>query len=197
MDYTVHGILQAKILEWVAFPFSRGSSQPRDQTQVPHIAGGLYQLSHKRRGLDYRITKSLDMGSQRVVHDWATKAHHVSKSCPMMICISVYVLDGNSKLEHSFNKCMVYSGICLLHFLQVMTLRYSFSICLNIWRCIQVWPSPLGLTGRVMPLVMFQLIYGKQYSPNLKNLLYFKMHFYSNPHLFSPLKTYFVQNLRT
>ena len=30
MDYTVHGILQAKILEWVAFPFSRGSSQPRD-----------------------------------------------------------------------------------------------------------------------------------------------------------------------
>ena len=29
MDYTVHGILQARILEWVAFPFSRGSSQPR------------------------------------------------------------------------------------------------------------------------------------------------------------------------
>ena len=34
MDYTVHGILQARILEWVAFPFSMGSSQPRDQTQV-------------------------------------------------------------------------------------------------------------------------------------------------------------------
>ena len=30
MDYTIHGILQARILEWVAFPFSRGSSQPRD-----------------------------------------------------------------------------------------------------------------------------------------------------------------------
>ena len=30
MNYTVHGILQARILEWVAFPFSRGSSQPRD-----------------------------------------------------------------------------------------------------------------------------------------------------------------------
>ena len=30
MDYTVHGILQARILEWVAFPFSRGSPQPRD-----------------------------------------------------------------------------------------------------------------------------------------------------------------------
>ena len=34
MDYTVHVILQARIVEWVAFPFSRGSSQPRDQTQV-------------------------------------------------------------------------------------------------------------------------------------------------------------------
>ena len=49
IDYTVHGILQARILDWVAFPFSRGSSQPRGQTQVSRIAGGwiLYQLSHK------------------------------------------------------------------------------------------------------------------------------------------------------
>ena len=30
MDYIVHGILQARILKWVAFPFSRGSSQPRN-----------------------------------------------------------------------------------------------------------------------------------------------------------------------
>ena len=42
MDYTVHGILQARTLEWVAFPFSRGSSQPRSQTQVSHIAGGFF-----------------------------------------------------------------------------------------------------------------------------------------------------------
>ena len=39
INYTVHGVLQARILEWVAFPFSRGSSQPRDQTQVSRIAG--------------------------------------------------------------------------------------------------------------------------------------------------------------
>ena len=37
MDYTVHEILQARILEWVAFPFSRGSSQPRDQTRFPAL----------------------------------------------------------------------------------------------------------------------------------------------------------------
>ena len=42
MNYTVHGILQARILEWVAFPFSTGSSQPRDETQVSHIAGGFF-----------------------------------------------------------------------------------------------------------------------------------------------------------
>ena len=42
MDYTVHGILQARILEWVAFPFSRGSSQPRDRTQVCCIAGRFF-----------------------------------------------------------------------------------------------------------------------------------------------------------
>ena len=42
MDYTVHGILQARTLEWVAIPFSRGSSQPRDWTQVSHIACRLF-----------------------------------------------------------------------------------------------------------------------------------------------------------
>ena len=40
IDYTVHGILQARILEWVAFPFSWGSSQSRDQTQVSHTEEG-------------------------------------------------------------------------------------------------------------------------------------------------------------
>ena len=42
MDYTVHGILQARILEWVAFPFSREFSQPRDWTQVSCIADGFF-----------------------------------------------------------------------------------------------------------------------------------------------------------
>ena len=42
MDSTAHGMLQARILEWVAFPFSRGSSQPRDRTQVSRIEGGFF-----------------------------------------------------------------------------------------------------------------------------------------------------------
>ena len=39
---TVHGILRATILEWVTFSFSSESSQPRDQTQVSHIAGRFF-----------------------------------------------------------------------------------------------------------------------------------------------------------
>ena len=42
MDCIVHGILQARILEWVVIPFSRGSFQPMDQTQVSLIAGGFF-----------------------------------------------------------------------------------------------------------------------------------------------------------
>ena len=49
MDYTVHGILQARIPESVAFPFSRGSSQHKDWTQLSRISRRqiLYQVSHQ------------------------------------------------------------------------------------------------------------------------------------------------------
>ena len=53
MDYTVHGILQAKILKWVAFPFSRGSSQPRDQTQVSCIEGRFFTSWATREAQEY------------------------------------------------------------------------------------------------------------------------------------------------
>ena len=48
MDYTVCGILQARILEWVAFSFSRESSQPRDWTQVSRIAGRFFTRGSPR-----------------------------------------------------------------------------------------------------------------------------------------------------
>ena len=41
---SVHGIFQASILEWVAIPFSRGTFQPRDQTQVPCIADRFFTI---------------------------------------------------------------------------------------------------------------------------------------------------------
>ena len=56
---SVHGTLQARILEWVAISFSKGSSQPRDRTQVsPHCRWILYHLSHK--------------GSPQILQTWIT-----------------------------------------------------------------------------------------------------------------------------
>ena len=48
---SVHGIFQARILEWVAIPFSRVSSQPKDQTQVSHTAGRFFTVWATRDNL--------------------------------------------------------------------------------------------------------------------------------------------------
>ena len=65
MDYTVNRILQARILEWVAFPFSRGSSQPRlSNPGLSHCRWILYQLSHKGSGEKEDISNQL----QPVMH---------------------------------------------------------------------------------------------------------------------------------
>ena len=58
MDYSppgssAHGICQARILEWIATPFSRGSSQPRDRTQVSHVAGGFFTTWATREAQEY------------------------------------------------------------------------------------------------------------------------------------------------
>ena len=53
LDYTVLGVLQTRILEWIAFPFSRGSSQPRDRTQVSYIAGGFFTSRATREALKW------------------------------------------------------------------------------------------------------------------------------------------------
>ena len=59
MDYSlpgssVQGILQTRILEWVAIPFSKGSSQPRDWTQVPCIAGRFFTIWATREASPHR-----------------------------------------------------------------------------------------------------------------------------------------------
>ena len=53
MGCTVHGILQARTLDWGAFPFSWGSSQPRDPTRVSHIAGRCFTSWATREAQEY------------------------------------------------------------------------------------------------------------------------------------------------
>ena len=80
MDYSlpgfsVHGLLQARILEWVAIPFSRGSSRPRDQTRVSCI---LYRLSHQGLAL------TLLVNSQILTISWASLVAQLVKNLPAM-----------------------------------------------------------------------------------------------------------------
>ena len=49
--FSVHGILQARVLEWVTISFSRGSSRPRDRTRVSHIGGRRLNLWAAREAL--------------------------------------------------------------------------------------------------------------------------------------------------
>ena len=51
--FSVHGILQARILEWVAIPFSRGSSPPRDRNHLLHCRQSLYSLSQHHIGMRF------------------------------------------------------------------------------------------------------------------------------------------------
>ena len=53
MNYIAHGILQARILEWVVSLFSRGSSQPRDKTQVSHITSEFFTSWATREAQEY------------------------------------------------------------------------------------------------------------------------------------------------
>ena len=75
VDYTFYGILQTRILEWIAFPFSRGSFQPRDQTQVSGIADRFFTRWATREAqiyiihiLIYATAKSLQSGSTLCDH---------------------------------------------------------------------------------------------------------------------------------
>ena len=53
MDYTVHGTLQTRILDWVAVPCFRESSQPRNRTQVSWIAGGFFTSWATRKAQEW------------------------------------------------------------------------------------------------------------------------------------------------
>ena len=80
MDYTLHGILQVRILEWVVFPFYRGSSWPRNRARVSCIAGRFFTNSAIREALfsPFSAVQSLSH-VQLFVNPW-TAEHQASRS---------------------------------------------------------------------------------------------------------------------
>ena len=109
-DYTVHGIHQARILEWVAFPFSRGFSQPRDQTQVSRIAGRFLtiwairggnplQYSCLENSMDREARQATVHGVTRVRHDWVTNTHTHNVFCTF--CLLFCTMQPKTLSTHS------------------------------------------------------------------------------------------------
>ena len=81
---SVHGILQARILEWVAISFSRGSSWPRDRTQVSHIAGRCFNLWATREVPykckdSHKSIKGQPTQKQKDLHRYFTKSYPSSQ----------------------------------------------------------------------------------------------------------------------
>ena len=87
MEYTVPGILHGRILEWVAFPFSRGSSQPRDRIQVSHIAGGFFTSWAAREAL--KIISYLPRIPVRTCSSLHWNPHIISYYSGMYMCLCV------------------------------------------------------------------------------------------------------------
>ena len=79
---SVHGILQARILEWVAISFSRGSSRPGDQTRVSHIAGRHFTLWATREAIVCSKT-GLHASLPTDVSTWKSKQCHTCFVPPM------------------------------------------------------------------------------------------------------------------
>ena len=104
MDYTVHGILQARILEWAAFPFSRGSSQPRDQAQVAHISGRFFTSWATRKAPGFpKCQKNLtsERGRKCGVKE--------RKTAPLLTTFRLMA----AAVESSWGKWAVYLTLCL------------------------------------------------------------------------------------
>ena len=97
---SVHGILQAGILEWAAMPSSRWSSWPRDQTWVSHIAGRLFTIwvTRKIHASNLEAWRAAVHGAQRVRHDFAAE---------QQIYIYIYICTN----LHSWIKVLIYKKV--------------------------------------------------------------------------------------
>ena len=67
---SIHGILQARILEWVAISLSRGSSRPRDWTQVSHVAGRFFTIWATKGNLEWLCFDNIPLWLLRFCICW-------------------------------------------------------------------------------------------------------------------------------
>ena len=119
---SVHGILQARILEWVAIPSSRRSSQPRDRTQVSRIAGGFFTIEATREALPLNWP---------LLFEQPHMEGHAGSSATCAILLL---------LLHNFH------GQCLIGRLQGFCVRHHSSMLHGLIKCktgrwLYLWPN--------------------------------------------------------
>ena len=103
----VHGILQARILEWVAIPFSRGSSRPKDQTQVSWIAGRFFTIWATQE-IFYLLILNLNVLVVRISVLFIFLSHPVTK----LSNINKYILNAFKWYDHNIQKAKENSDYC-------------------------------------------------------------------------------------
>ena len=104
--FSVHGILQTRILEWLAIPFSRGSSQPRDQTPTSSTEGSFYTICATRK-------------AQKLIR---VNVYLLSISCDTAHFLWVTVMNA---LQRSFGLASLWGSYCRHLQIQVGKLRLS------------------------------------------------------------------------
>ena len=102
MDCTVQGILQARIMEWIAFPFSRGSSPPRDRPRSPALQGDSLPAEPEPRGKP----------------KWGSETSRAQFSSPPGNCVLCFMaLSGGQGLLLVFSLCSVRTVASVMFFL--------------------------------------------------------------------------------
>ena len=144
----VYGISQAGILEWVAVPFSRGSSQPRDRTQVSHSAGG-FLISWATREVPWYRSSFLRTFLDKVLSD------HTSG--PIYNYTTILKTKVELKVCNSQG-----GGRAYIFFLTEVQLIYNF-VLLSFW-CIVKWFSSIYIYILFHILFYYGLLQDIEYS---------------------------------
>ena len=115
VDYPVHRILQARILEWVAFPFFRASSQPRDRPRLPTLQADSLpaepQGKPKIQKKNYQMfAKIWSNWNSPILLEWLPREiiwsiyHNLAHQCPMNLAISTVGIHKAIESTHVFTK---------------------------------------------------------------------------------------------
>ena len=116
----MHGILQARILEWVAFPFSRGSSHPRTEPRSPALQAD--SLPTELLGKQHRLSQFLKMALNHCF------------LCTFFFLIKCSLMGNSKKGEHSFLGLLNIWSVCIFkkRKKELMKIRFCYALVLQL-----------------------------------------------------------------